>query len=82
MQPTCFLRRFILLVATVLALSAIAITPPIVRTAYALSEGDYTYSVADGKATVTGYTGAGGEVVIPPALGGYPVTAMEAMHSA
>ena len=37
---------------------------------------DFTYEVTDGKATITDYTGSGGTVVIPSALGGYPVTAI------
>ena len=43
--------------------------------AEAASEGDFTYSVSNGKATITGYLGeATGNVVIPDTLGGYPVT--------
>jgi hypothetical protein len=34
---------------------------------------DYTYTVSDGNATITGYTGAGGAIAIPYTLGGYPV---------
>ncbi len=44
--------------------------------ARAETEGDWEYSVADGKATVTKYNGAGGGVVIPETLGGYPVTGL------
>jgi uncharacterized repeat protein (TIGR02543 family) len=36
--------------------------------------GDYIYTVSGGKATITGYTGPGGVVVLPSMLGGYPVT--------
>ena len=39
-------------------------------------DGDYTYTVADGKAQITGYTGAGGVVTIPGTLGGFPVTSI------
>jgi fibronectin type 3 domain-containing protein len=41
----------------------------------ALQEGDYTYSVQGNPlvATVTGYTGPGGDIIIPSTLGGYPV---------
>ena len=35
-------------------------------------DGDYTYTVSDGKATITGYTGAGGNITILPTLGGIP----------
>jgi len=36
--------------------------------------GDYTYTVADSKATITKYTGLGGIINIPSELGGYVVT--------
>ena len=39
-------------------------------------EEDFTYEITDGKATVTGYNGSGGDVVIPDTLGGSPVTAI------
>ena len=37
----------------------------------AAQEGDYTYTVSNGNATVTGYTGAGGAITIPSTLGGF-----------
>ena len=40
--------------------------------------GDYIYTVSDGKATIAGYTGLGGVVVLPSMLGGYPVTTIGA----
>ncbi|MCX6652682.1 MAG: fibronectin type III domain-containing protein [Methanomassiliicoccales archaeon] len=40
------------------------------------SEGDYTYTVSGGVATITGYTGAGGAITIPSTLGGHPVVAI------
>jgi uncharacterized repeat protein (TIGR02543 family) len=44
---------------------------------YAEADGDYEYRVSeDGKATITGYTGIGGDVAIPGTLGGYAVTAI------
>lgn len=39
-------------------------------------ESSFLYTVTDGKATVTGYTGKGGAVVLPTTLGGVPVTAI------
>ena len=36
-------------------------------------QGVYTYTVVEGEATITAYHGAGGNVVIPDTLGGYPV---------
>ena len=40
----------------------------------ATTSGDYAYTVEKGEATITGYTGAGGDITIPATLGGYPVT--------
>lgn len=37
------------------------------------TEGDYTYTVENGKATIVAYAGSDADVVIPAALGGYPV---------
>ena len=34
------------------------------------TSGDYTYTVSDGKATITKYSGAGGDVVMPKTLDG------------
>lgn len=40
-----------------------------------LSEGNYTYSIADGKATILSYFGGDSEfIIIPSTIGGYPVT--------
>lgn len=45
--------------------------------AKAETEGDYTYTVSENwEATITGYTGAGGDITIPTYLGGCPVTAI------
>lgn len=38
------------------------------------TEGNFTYSVYDGEATLTGCIDATGDIVIPETLGGYPVT--------
>jgi len=38
----------------------------------------YTYSVINGEAVISEYTGTGGAVVIPSTLGGYPVTSIGA----
>jgi hypothetical protein len=45
----------------------------------ATQSGDYIYSVTDGNAQITEYTGAGGVVSTPSTLGGYPVTSIGAM---
>ena len=44
-----------------------------IDTVSADQDGDYTYTVSNGEATITGYTGAAdGAVTIPSTLGGYP----------
>ena len=35
---------------------------------------DFTYEIADGEVTITGYSGDGGEVIIPAWIDGSPVT--------
>lgn len=46
-------------------------------TASAETEGNFTYTVSGEKVTITGFpTDVGGEVIIPSAIGGYPVTAI------
>lgn len=44
---------------------------------------DFTYTIASGAATITGYTGAGGAVTVPPTIEGNPVTSLgpESFHS-
>ncbi len=44
-----------------------------IQAACAETEGDFSYTITDGAATVTGYTGAGGVVKVPDTLGGCPV---------
>lgn len=43
----------------------------------AASEGDFEYEISNGEATITRYTGNGGDVIIPATLGGYPVTTID-----
>ena len=40
---------------------------------YAETSGDYTYTVSNGEATITAYSGTETDVVIPAELDGYPV---------
>ena len=61
----------------VLALVCIFALP---ATAQAATEGDYEYSVSNDEATITGYTGAGGDITIPSTLGGYPVTGLQGYY--
>jgi hypothetical protein len=42
--------------------------------AFAQSESDFKVEVANGAVTITGYTGDGGNVVIPSRIRGFPVT--------
>ncbi|MCR5352712.1 MAG: leucine-rich repeat domain-containing protein, partial [Clostridiales bacterium] len=41
-----------------------------------IAESDFTFSIENGKATITGYNGTDTDIVIPSTLGGYPVTAI------
>ena len=62
------------LLALALMLNCVGVLP---LQAAAATEGDYTYEVTDGSATITGYTDAlSGEITIPTTLGGYPVIAI------
>lgn len=38
----------------------------------------YRYSVVNGQAQITGYTGSGGDIIIPNTIDGYPVTSIGA----
>ena len=61
-----------------LATNPLTITMPngdVTLTATYASE--YTYTVSDGKATITGYTGFKTDLMIPSAIDGYPVVAIE-----
>jgi len=55
-----------LIIATLLLVSTF-------QTAMGEIEGDWTYSVENNQATITGYNGAGGALVIPSTVGGYAV---------
>jgi hypothetical protein len=43
---------------------------------FADTSGDWTYTVSNNQATITGYTGAGGAVTIPSSVNGIPVFAI------
>ena len=68
-QPQCTLNSKFL--AAVLLLSILS--PHL----YAEQEGDFTYSVKDGAAAITKYTGAGDAVTIPDKIGGLPVRTID-----
>ncbi len=57
-----------------LALAALLSLLPVSALALTSPDDRYTYTVSDGEATITQYMGAGGEVILPSSLGGYPVT--------
>ena len=42
--------------------------------ALALQYGDFIYTESGGTVTITGYTGIGGDIVIPDAIDGKPVS--------
>jgi hypothetical protein len=44
--------------------------------AHALNFGDFIYTANGGVATITGYTGLGGAISIPPVISGQPVTSI------
>lgn len=54
----------------------LSLAPAGLLTASAEQAGDFTYEVADGQATITKYTGTGGDVTIPGTVDGYPVNAI------
>ena len=60
-------------VCAFLALIGLTVLSP---SAFAFTDGDYTYSVSGGNATITGYTGPGGAITIPATLGTFPVVAI------
>ena len=64
MDPSAIMRNLILV--SLLLASAF-------QTAMGEVEGDWTYSVENNQATITGYNGAGGALVIPSTVGGYAV---------
>ena len=62
-----------ILLATMLVLTCI---PMGALSVSAASSNGFEYSVSSNKATITGYTGAGGAITIPAKLGNYPVVAI------
>lgn len=63
-----------ILSAILVVLTAVIVVP---MTANAETEGDYSYTIENGEATVTEVdTSVEGTVIIPDELGGYPVTAI------
>jgi len=73
----------LLIAGTAFPVSAVAITP--ISPITPIDPGviikpislDYSYDIANGEATISGYLGSGGNITIPATLGGYPVTAIK-----
>ncbi len=66
-------RLWTTLLAAIMALSALTVVPVSAETS-----GDWKYTVSNGEATITEYSGSDAEVTIPSEIGGYPVTAIGA----
>lgn len=74
-MKTGFSKKAISIVLSATMLIAVLCVAPI--TAFAESTDDgLTYTVANDEVTITGYTGAGGEVNIPDTIDGKPVTGL------
>ena len=43
---------------------------------FALTEGDWEYTLSDNQITITKYVGAGGDITVPTSINGIPVVAM------
>ena len=67
------------LISTTLVLILLIGILVIPGTAAAYQEGGYTYTISGSPAfaTITDYTGPGGEVIIPSTLGGYPTEVID-----
>lgn len=70
-------KKLLLLFALIAA--CIALVGLLTVSSSAETEGDYTYTVSNGEATITGVdTSISGDVTIPSTLGGYPVISIDA----
>ncbi|NLT38538.1 MAG: fibronectin type III domain-containing protein [Methanomassiliicoccus sp.] len=67
----CVSIALVLIVILSLCISIVVFLPDVIK---AEQDGDYSFTVSDGNATITAYTGDGGVITIPSTLGGYPVT--------
>ncbi|MBE6567365.1 MAG: hypothetical protein E7657_01760, partial [Ruminococcaceae bacterium] len=71
------MKKKLLLVFALLA-ACIALVGLLTVSSSAETEGDYTYTISNGEATITGVdTSISGDVTIPSTLGGYPVTRLD-----
>jgi hypothetical protein len=67
-NKVCELLVFMLLVGTSFIVT--------IDTVSADQDGDYTYTVSNGEATIIEYTGYGGVITVPSTLGGFPTVAI------
>ena len=75
MKKHSFLKTLTACLLTLAVFVSLALLSPI--KADAATEGDYTYTVSSGKATITDCSESiSGAITIPSTLGGYPVTSI------
>ncbi len=70
------IKKFLSLIISIMLILSIIPLGTFTVSAKAYQDGDYTYSVENGNATITKYNGNGGDVTIPSTLGGYLVTSI------
>ena len=73
MKKKAFKKFFALIISIILSIIPLAV---FTVNAEEYQDGDYSYSVENGEATITDYNGNGGDITIPSTLGGYPVTSI------
>ncbi len=67
----------LIIIIAMLATTVMALIPAISATEEELTEGQYIYTVSDGKATIINTESTlKGSIILPESLGGYPVTAI------
>ncbi len=77
-MKTDFRKRAMSIVLSVTMLIAVLCIAPATAAAETTDDG-LTYTIANEEVTITGYTGAGGAVIIPAEIGGKPVAAIADM---
>ena len=66
------MKKIICLLLAILTAALFAAAGTVAVSAY--RSGDFTFTVSQGEAPITGYTGQGGDVDVPDTIEGYPVT--------
>ena len=71
-------KKLVLIFTAIISVFLLTVLSANSTPARAETEGDYTYTVTDGEATITGFTNYSysGALTIPSTLGGYPVVAI------